>query len=112
VVASAFGDVAVDTASSGRSWTTVRDSAVVPYDAEWTAATADALRSQLVIAKEGGRVQTNAMADANGYYGWKLKSSDWGYGTFDLALTFPDAVTNAWDAELTRFLDGTLIKMQ
>jgi hypothetical protein len=112
VVTGAFGETAVDPGPSDRKWTKVKDNAVIPYDAGWTEATAGAANSRLVIAKAGGLTQTNALADASGYYGWKVKRSDWGYGTFHLALTFPGMVTNAWDAALTRVMDGTLIRMQ
>jgi len=112
VVVSAFGETAVDPGPSTREWTMVRNNVVIPYDATWTAATADATQSRFVIAKVGGALQTNALADASGYCGWKLKRSDWGYGTFNLTLTFPGTVTNGWDASLTRPMDGTMIRMQ
>ena len=112
VVVSAFGETAVDPGPSTREWAMVKNNVVIPYDATWTAATADATRSQFVIAKVGGALQTNALADASGYCGWKIRHSDWGYGTFNLALTFPGTVTNGWDAALTRPMDGTMIRMQ
>jgi hypothetical protein len=66
----------------------------------------------LVIAKEEESRRPTPLSDAAGFFGWKIRNSDWGYGTFDLALTFPETVTNAWDAELLRALEGTLLKMQ
>jgi hypothetical protein len=111
VVTGAFGETAVDPGPSTRGWTTVRNNAVIPYDATWAEATVSATNSRLVIAKVGGATQTNALSDAAGYYGWKLKNSGWGYGTFNLALTFPGMV-GEWDATVTRPMDGTMIKMQ
>jgi hypothetical protein len=111
VVTGAFGKTTVDPGPSDRKWTSVKNNAVVPYDATWTAATADATNSQLVIAKVGGATKTNTLADASGYFGWKIKHGDWGYGTFNLALTFPET-EGGWDATLRHPLDGTMIKMQ
>ena len=111
VVTGAFGKTTVDPGPSDRKRTSVKNNAVVPYDATWTAATADATNSQLVIAKVGGATKTNTLADASGYFGWKIKHGDWGYGTFNLALTFPET-EGGWDATLRRPLDGTMIRMQ
>ena len=112
VVTGAFGETPVDPDPSGPKWAKVKENVLIPYDAGWTEATADAAVGQLVIAKVGGAVQTNALADAAGYYGWKLKHGDWGYGTFNLTLAFPGTVTNVWDAALVRPMDGTMIRMQ
>ena len=111
VVTGAFGPVTVDTGPESRTWGLVRGNAVIPYDAGWTNATAGAATSQLVIAKVGGMTQTNPLAAANGYYAWKLKQSDGGYGVFSLALTFSES-ENEWDALLTRLMGGTMIKMR
>jgi hypothetical protein len=111
VVTGAFGKAMVNPGPSDRKWTMVRENSVIPYDASWVAATVDAADSRLVIAKVGGATQTNAFTDAAGYYGWKLMNSGWGYGTFNLALTFPGMV-GEWDATVTRPMDGTLIRMQ
>ncbi len=108
VVKAAFGKSAVIPATTARGWTTVRDNAVIPYDAGWAAATADAANSRLVIRKVGGASQTNALSDAAGYYGWKLKHGDWGYGAFNLALTFPGA-QGEWNATVNYLPNGTLI---
>jgi hypothetical protein len=84
----------------------------LPYDAGWAEDATNAVAGQLVIAKEGGATQTCALTDAAGYFGWQLVRSGWGYGTFDLALSFPDATTNVWSAALTRPLGGTMVRMQ
>ena len=108
VVKGAFGEASVDPGPSDRKWTSIRENSAIPYDAGWAESTAAATNSRLVIAKVGGSTKTNALADASGYYGWKIKRSDWGYGTFRLALTFP-GTEGEWDAALTRPVDGTTI---
>jgi hypothetical protein len=112
VVKAAFGPTSVDTALPEKNWTTVKDSVVLPYDGRWTAATASGRTSQLAIQKQGGALQTNSLADASGYVGWKLKNSAWGFGTFDLTLTFPGTVADGWTATLRRQPDGTMITFQ
>jgi len=110
VVSGAFGGTAVDVVGTSRSWSKVKGIAILPYDATWTGAS-NAVSSQIVIAKVGGAVQTNALANTAGYCGWRLRNSGWGYGTFDLTLSFA-GVTDVWDAEVTRPLDGTMVRMQ
>jgi len=111
VVTGAFGETPVDPGPSSTKWSKVRENVLLPYDAGWMEATAGAVAGQLVIAKVGGAVQTNALADAGAYFGWKLRHSDWGYGTFALALTFPSK-EGVWDATLMRVPDGGLIIMR
>ncbi len=111
VVTAAFGRTVVISGSATRSWTTVRDNVVIAYDASWTAATDDALRSQWVTSKAGDVTQTHVFSDASGYLGLKLKKSDWGYGTFSLALTFLEA-EGEWKAAVTRPLDGTVFSLR
>ncbi len=112
VVAGAFGKAEVDPAPESRTWGTVDANVVIPYDAGWTNATAGAATSRLVIEKDGGTTQTNEGAAAAGYFGWKIRRSLWGYGTFSLTLTFPDKATNQWDASLVRMPDGTMVRVQ
>ncbi len=111
VVKGAFGATSVDAVADSRSWSKVKMDAVIPYDARWAEAGTNAVASQIVIAKMSGAVQTNAFADTAGYLGWKLRNSGWGYGTFDLTLSFA-GMTNAWIAEVMRPMDGTILKMQ
>jgi len=108
VVTGAFGETPVYPSPFDPKWVEVRDNVVIPYDAAWTNATESATGSRLVIAKNGGLTQTNLLADASGYYGWKLKHSEWGYGTFDLALAFLES-EGGWNATLTRFPDGIMV---
>ena len=108
VVTGAFGKAVVDPGPAEKNWSTVRNNVVIPYDSTWAAATADAANSRIVIAKVGGTSQTNALADVAGYYGWKLKHGDLGYGTFNLALTFP-GYEGEWGANVDYVPNGTLI---
>jgi len=112
IVMGAFGQAVVDGGAGHSSWSKIKANAVIPYDASWDPVSAtNAGYAQLVIAKHGGKVETNRFADAAGYYGWDLRNSDWRYGTFELLLTFMET-TNAWTATLARFPDGSLLKMQ
>ncbi|MDD4018786.1 MAG: FecR family protein [Kiritimatiellae bacterium] len=112
VVTGAFGETAVVPAPVNVPWPKVKENAVIAYDAGWAEATAGAVTGQLVIAKAGGLTQTSALADASGYFGWKVKRSDWGYGTFNLALTFPGMESNAWDATLVRVPEGFMFSVR
>jgi len=111
VVKSAFGKASVDPGLNGRTWDTVKDNVVIPCDAGWAESTAAATSSRLVIAKIGGETQTNALAGAGGYFGWRLRHSDWGYGTFNLSLTFP-GTEGEWDATLTRVPEGFILSVR
>ncbi len=111
VVTAAFGQTVVIPSTSAQEWTKVRDNVSIPYDAGWAASTAGAVNSRIVIAKTDGTSQTNALSNAAGYFGWKLKHGGWGHGTFDLALTFPDA-EGEWDATVTYVPGGTMILMR
>ena len=83
----------------------------MPFDAEWAESTADASSSRLVIAKAGGVAQTNLLETAAGYVGWKVYRSDWGYGDFNLSLTFPET-EGEWTAALTRSPEGIVISVR
>ena len=112
VVKGAFRNAAVNADAASAAWTKVKADVVIPYDAVWgTDAATNAVSAQLVIAKVGGAIQTNAFEDVAGYAGWKLRNSSWGCGTFDLSLAFAGS-TNAWAAERIRLLYGTAIIMR
>jgi hypothetical protein len=111
VVKGAFGATAVNAVSNSPAWSKVRSDTVIPYDASWADGATNAASSKLVIAKVGGAVQTNAFAGVAGYAGWKIRNSGWGYGTFDLTLSFIGA-TNVWTAELIRPMDGTAVSVR
>ena len=111
VVTGAFGGTAVNAVAAGTAWSKAKENAVLPYDALWSSSGTNATSAQAVIAKVGGASQTNTFPDTAGYFGWKIRNGGWGYGTFDLALTFA-GVTNAWSAELTRALDGTAVSVR
>jgi len=111
VVTGAFGPVTVNPVAGSGAWAKVKTNVVIPYDASWSDAATNAVSAQLVIAKVGGLAQTNAFADVAGYTGWKIRNGGWGYGTFDLTLSFP-GTTNVWMAELTRPMDGLMIRVR
>ncbi len=110
VVSGAYGGTPVLLSDAGKRWTHVREAAVIPYDACWTNANAQALNSRLSIRRQDGAAQTNLLPAA-GYYGWKLRGSPWGYGTFNLELDFPENA-GLWEAALIRIPEGGMIKVQ
>mgnify|MGYP001160574578 CR=1 FL=1 len=110
VVAGAFNGTAVDAVEASRGWQRVNATAGVPYDAAWTT-TSNAVCPQILIAKDDGTVQTNVFGNVSGYHGWRLKGCGWGYGTFDLTLSFAN-VTNVWTAEVKRLQDGTAVNIR
>ncbi len=112
VVTGAFGVSTVNAVSNSPAWSRVKDNVVIPYDAAFSEAATNAATAGLVIAKIGGRVQTNALADTVGCVGWKIRNSGWGYGAFDLSLTFPGTAAEALTAELMRPLDGTAVSIR
>jgi len=111
VVKGAFGATAVDAVAASRSWSRVKENSVLPYDAGWGTSAPHAVSARLAITKTGGASLTNDFADTAGYYGWKLRNNDWGYGTFDLTLAF-SGVTNEWTATLMRPLGGTAVRVR
>lgn len=111
VVAGAGGGAAVNAVAESAAWSKVRKNVVIPYDAAWDPAATNALSATLAIEKVGGLSQTNAFTDAAGYYGWKLVHANWGYGTFNLSLTFPEAL-EPLTATLTRPIEGTMVRVQ
>ncbi|MDX9867170.1 MAG: hypothetical protein RBT78_04530 [Kiritimatiellia bacterium] len=111
VLSGAFGQTVVDASQNERLWTQVRENRVLPYDAGWAQATAGAPESQLVIRKLHGPAQTNRLQQASGYYGWKVQGSGFGYGVYELSLTFPGTEGN-WDAVLEYVPQGTLISLR
>lgn len=111
VVAGTFGKALVNPIADSRAWTRVKDNVVIPYSAMWQADGTNAVSSQIVIAKDGGAVETNVFTDVSGYMGWKLRNNGWGYGVFNLSLSFA-GTTNEWAAALTRSLDGTAVRIR
>ena len=111
VVTGAFGETKVIPSPEGTPWPKITENAVIPYDAGWAEATSGAPGSQLVISKVGGAIQTNTLADTAGFFGWKIKRSDWGYGTFNLALTFP-GMEGEWDGTLARVPEGFMFSVR
>jgi len=112
VVSGAFRAAAVNALGDDVLWTKVRNKAIIPYRPVFAETATNPATARLVIAKIGGQTQTNAFPSAAGYYGWKLLNNGWGYGTFDLALAFPETGADALTAELFRPLDGTAISVR
>lgn len=108
VVKGAFGMGTVDANPVSASWAKVKDNVVLAYDKGWMATTANATTSQLTIAKINGISQINVLEGTSGYYGWKLKKSDWGYGKFNLTLSFPGE-QGEWNETVNYIALGTLI---
>ncbi|MFA7173730.1 MAG: hypothetical protein WC340_09995 [Kiritimatiellia bacterium] len=111
VVQGALGQTGVISTSEATPWPKINKNAVISYEAGWKKTTAAASESQLVIAKEDGMTRTNALVDTAGYFGWKIKRSDWGYGTFNLALTFP-GTEGEWNGTLVRTPEGMIIQVR
>lgn len=111
VVTGAFGAVQVRAETNNAAWSKVKANVVIPYDAGFAPGATNAATAQLVIAQEAGRVQTNTFANTSGYAGWKIKNNGWGYGTFDLVLTFPGTTASALTAKLMRPLGGTAVSL-
>jgi len=112
VVQGAFGNTEVISTFESTPWPKITKNVVIPYDLAWMATTASAAESQLIIAKdEDGMTQTYTLLDTAGYFGWKVVKSDWGYGTFNLALTFP-GTEGEWNGTLVRVSEGMLIQVR
>ncbi len=111
IVAGAFGAATVRAVTNAPEWSRVRENVVIPYDAGWAAATDGAPTGSLMIARAGGMAQTNALLSSSGYFGWKLRGSGWGYGTFNLFLNFP-GTEEGWDAALTRVAEGLIFSVR
>jgi len=109
VVKGAFGETEVNSVLSGTAWSRVRGNTVIPYDASWNRnASTNTYRTRIEISRQGGISETTLMDNKEGYYGWKLINSNWGYGVFDLDLTFQGS-SYQLQAQLTRWPDGTVL---
>lgn len=113
VVTGAFGQTPVDPSlTETPAWRRVKGNVVIPYQARWDAASATATNSLLGIARADGMTQTNALLNTSGYFGWQVKNNNWGYGTFDLTLTFPGTVASGWEATLFRMPTATVFNIR
>lgn len=112
VMTGAFGETPVNAVAASAAWSRVRDNVVIPYDTAWNPASeTNFVSTALEIAKQEGMSENNVFQERAGYYGWKLRNSAWGYGVFNLALTFPGTDAE-FLAELSRLADGTVIVIQ
>ncbi len=107
VVTGAFGETVMDPDPASSAWDKVKKNVVIPYDAAWLTASETAESSQLEITGES-KSQITTAGNTSGYFGWKVVGEGWGFGTFDLSLTFPGTVAE-WTASLLRPSNGTLI---
>lgn len=112
VLRGAFGTTVVRPEQITAAWSKITDDLVLPYEPAYAVNAGGATYARIVIDKTDGPTQTNTMYDAAGYLGWKLVNSGWGYGDFNLALTFPDTQAEAVTAWLTRPPEGTMIRHQ
>lgn len=112
VLTGAFGITVVKPELVTAAWSKITDNAVLPYEPSYAEDAVAATYARIVIDKDDGPTQTNTMSDAAGYLGWKLVNNSWGYGDFNLALTFPDTQADAVTAWLTRPLEGTMIRLR
>ena len=110
VVTGAFGETAMDPDPASSAWGKVKKNVVIPYDSAWLTASETAESSQLEITGES-KSQITSAGNTSGYFGWKSVGDGWGFGTFNLSLTFPGTVAE-WAASLLRPFDGTLIMVR
>ena len=110
VVAAAFGPTAVKVDPASRAWSKVRDAAIIPYSAAWedNAATATNVLLTLVGPLKSGEVR---FSDRLGYYGLQLSDTGWGFGEFDLKLSFLGTAVNL-NATLFRSPEGSVISLE
>ncbi|MDD4019196.1 MAG: hypothetical protein PHV28_14780 [Kiritimatiellae bacterium] len=109
-VSGAFGADTVKADTASRAWRKIRNDAVIPYSALWDATTTAATNVQMAIAGPA-RSETLFFDNKLGYYGLKLLNLGWGFGTFDLTLSFlGTGVTR--NATLFRSEDGVLLSLQ
>ncbi|MDD4623692.1 MAG: hypothetical protein PHG71_10705 [Kiritimatiellae bacterium] len=111
VVQGAFSNAAIDAVEASTTWPKVFNAAVIPYDLSFSADAAAAAPARLVIAKQDGRAETNTFAEAVGFYGWQIVNNGWGFGMYDLSLTFT-GTSDSCDATVVRMPDGTMIRLQ
>jgi len=110
VVSGAFGATPVKADTAGRAWRKIRNDAVIPYSAAWAENTTSATNVQLAIVGPA-KAETLLLGKTLGYYGLKLLNRGWGFGTFDLTLSFL-GTAGTQSATLFRSEDGVLLSLQ
>lgn len=110
VVAAAFGPTPVKADTASRDWRKVRDAAVIPYSAAWEENAAAATNVLLTVAGPDKSGEAR-FSDRLGYYGLQLSSSGWGFGAFDLTLSFLGTAVNL-NATLFRSPEGSVISLE
>lgn len=109
VLPGAFGKTVVDLRPLDKGLVFTQRNMVVPFDAQWAAATADAASSVLTITSSLHAEQTNRLGESSGFYGYRL--NDFGYGTFKLALTFPETA-GEWRSQVTWSSGGMVMSVR
>ena len=109
VLTGSFGQTVVDLRSANQAAVFTKRSAIIPYDASWTAATVGASGSVLSVKTSRKVMQTNRFSGTSGYYGYKL--NDFGSGAFEWTLSFPE-VEGAWDAKVSWSLGGMIMSLR
>ena len=111
VVKGAFGATLVNAVTASSAWKQAKGNPVIPYDASWDMnAYTNSINADIEISRRGGMTENTQMSTNAGYFGWKLTNSEWGYGIFDLELTFPGS-TYVLQAELERWPQGTILQI-
>jgi len=110
VVSGAFGATPVKADTAGRAWRKIRNDAVIPYSAFWDAPITGVTNVQLAIVGPA-RSETLLLNNKLGYYGLKLLNRGWGFGTFDLTLSFL-GTAGTQSATFFRSEDGVLLSLQ
>ncbi len=111
VVRGAFGNVAIDAVPTSETWPKVNKNALIPCDVSFTEDATAAAPVQLVITKQDVRSETNTFEAAVGYYGWKIEGNGWGFGVYDLSLTFA-GTADSCDATVVRIPSGTALRVR
>lgn len=110
VVSGAFGPTPVKTDPASRAWSLIRADTVIPYAAEWSDATAAGTAAQLSIVGPRKSVAP-VLGNAFGCYGLKLLNSGWGFGTFNLTLSFA-GIGATQSATLYRPADAFILRLE
>jgi len=109
VVSGAFGATPVKADMTSRAWRKIRNDAVIPYSAFWDESATAATNVHLAIVGPA-KTENFLLGKTLGYYGLKLLNRGWGFGTFDLTLSFL-GTAEIQSATLFRSEDGALLSL-
>jgi len=112
VVKSAIGNTEVISTPESMPWPRISRNVVIPYDSGWLASNVAAEEGELTIARANNSMQETTVLDTPaGYFGWKVDRSSWGFGTFNLALSFT-GIDGELNGTLVRIPQGTFIDIR